>query len=201
MLLSNKALELITSKYEDNHKDRLVHTLGVAEMAEYLAKRYGVDKEKALIAAYLHDYCKYDDTKNAKSILKEEEIQDCEIFPFLYHAYLSAEAYKELFKDNFDEDIYNAIKYHVFGRPNMSLLESIIMIADYTEKNRKYPSCVACRKILVDDDDLNMAIYKSLEWTLEFAMKEGHTPHPAQVLVMEEYKRKVEEDGIRSNNR
>ena len=44
MLLSNKALELITSKYEDNHKDRLVHTLGVAEMAEYLAKRYGVDR-------------------------------------------------------------------------------------------------------------------------------------------------------------
>lgn len=200
MLLSNKALELIKAKYEDNHKDRLTHTLGVAEMAEYLANRYGVDKEKALIAAYLHDYCKYDDVSYAKNVLKEEEIKDCEIFPFLYHAYLSAEAYKELFKDNFDIDIYNAIKYHVFGRPNMSLLEAIIMIADYTEKNRKYPSCVACRKILVDDNNLDLAIFKSLEWTLDFAKREGHTPHPAQILVMEEYERKVKEDEFRNNN-
>ena len=201
MQLSDKAKKLVEEKYNGLHDKRLKHVYGVAKMAEFFFFLYNVDKEKALIAAYLHDYCKYDDVSYAKNVLKEEEIKDCEIFPFLYHAYLSAEAYKELFKDNFDIDIYNAIKYHVFGRPNMSLLESIIMIADYTEKNRKYPSCVACRKILVDDDDLNMAIYKSLEWTLEFAMKEGHTPHPAQVLVMEEYKRKVEEDGIRSTNR
>ena len=43
-------------------------------------------------------------------------------------------------------EIYNAIKYHVFGRPKMSLLEAIIMIADYTEENREYDTCIECRK-------------------------------------------------------
>ena len=75
------------------------------------------------------------------------------------------------------------------------------MIADYTEKNRTYPSCIECRKILVEDNDLNLAIYKSLEGMIEFAKREGLKPHPKQVLVMEEYKRKVEEDVARRNNR
>lgn len=201
MQLSDKAKALVEKKYEDNHKDRLIHTFGVAEMAEYLAKRYDVDVNKALVAAYLHDYCKYDDISIAKDVLTEEELKDCELYPFLYHAYLSAIAYKELFKDDFDIDIYNAIKYHVFGRPNMSMLEAIIMIADFTEKNRKYPSCCKARSILVDEDDLNLAIYKSLQWTIEFVLKEGQKPHPNQILVTEEYKRKVEEDVIRRSNR
>ena len=198
MLLSDKAKALVEEKYDNNHKNRLTHILGVAEMAELLAIRYGVDKEKALVAAYMHDYSKYDDPSIAKDYLTKEEIKECEEYPFLYHAYLSAEAYKKLIGD--DLDIYNAIKYHVFGRLNMSKLEEIIMISDYTEKNRIYPSCVAVRKILVEDNDLNLAIDESLKGMIAFAKEEGHKPHPMQIKIMEEYKRKVEEDVIRRSN-
>lgn len=189
MQLSDKAKELVCKKYEGGHQKRLTHIFGVAQMAELLAKRYGLDVDKALTAAYMHDYSKYDDPKTAVGILTEEEIKECEEYPFLYHAYLSAEAYKRLLGD--DIDIYNAIKYHVFGRPNMSMLEAIIMIADYTEINRKYPSCIAVRKILVEDNNLDLAIYESLKRTIEFAKEEGNQPHPLQLKVMEEYKRKV----------
>jgi predicted HD superfamily hydrolase involved in NAD metabolism len=199
MLLSDKAKALVIEKYKDSHKHRLAHIFGVAEMEEYLAIKYGVDKEKALVAAYMHAYSKYDDPKEAIGILKDEEIKECESYPFLYHAYLSAENYNKLLGN--DLDIYNAIKYHVFGRENMSILEAIIMIADYTEKNMTYPSCIECRKIIVEDNVLNLTIYKSLEGMIEFAEREGLKLHPEQVLVLEEYKRKVEEDVARRNNR
>ena len=76
-------------------------------MASFLAKKYGVDEEKALIAAYMHDYAKYDDPSEAIGILTDKEIEECEKYPFLYHAYLSAIFFKKLVAD--DDEIYNAI--------------------------------------------------------------------------------------------
>ena len=187
MQLSNKAKELVIEKYGKNHEKRLNHVFGVAEMASFLAKKYNVDEEKALIAAYMHDYAKYDDPSEAIGVLDDKEIEECEKYPFLYHAYLSAEAYLKYIGN--DMEIYNAIKYHVFGRPHMSLLEAIIMIADYTEKNREYDTCIECRKILLDGN-FELAIYKSLEYTIENCKKNGELPHPKQLMVLEEYKKK-----------
>ncbi|MBQ9900069.1 MAG: bis(5'-nucleosyl)-tetraphosphatase (symmetrical) YqeK [Acholeplasmatales bacterium] len=187
MLLSDKAKQLVIEKYGDQHEHRLQHVFGVAEMASFLAKKYGVDEEKALIAAYMHDYAKYDDPSEAIGILTDKEIEECEKYPFLYHAYLSAEAY--LANIGNDMEIYNAIKYHVFGRPHMSLLEAIIMIADYTEKNREYPTCIECRKILLDGD-MDLAIYKSLEYTIAHCKENNESAHPMQLLVLKEYEMK-----------
>ena len=36
-----------------------------------------------------------------------------------------------------DEEILDAITYHTTGRPNMTLLDKIIFVADYIEPNRK----------------------------------------------------------------
>jgi len=36
-----------------------------------------------------------------------------------------------------DNDICNAITYHTTGRPNMSMLEKIVYVADYIEPGRK----------------------------------------------------------------
>lgn len=188
MQLSDKALSLVLEKYKDLNQSRLEHTLGVAKMAKLLALRYNVDIEKALIASYMHDYSKYDDINLAKDILSNDDIKECEKYPFLYHAYLSAEAYKRLLGS--DNDIYLAIRNHVFGRPNMTDLEKIIMIADYTEENRKYESCIECRNILLDGN-IDLAIYYSTLKTIEVAMENGGTPHPKQLEVLEEYKRKV----------
>lgn len=178
---------LVKEKLKD-HPKRYKHTLGVAKMAVYLAGVYGIDKEKAEIAALMHDYSKYDDVNDALTLLPDYEIEECEKFPFLYHAYLSAENYLKLVGN--DKEIYNAIKYHVFGRPKMGLLEAIIMISDYTEENREYPDCIKCREILLRGD-FNLAIYESLVNTVNLCIKEGQTPHPKQLLVMEEYKIKA----------
>ena len=189
MQLSDKAKQLVIEKYGDSHGHRLKHVFGVAKMAEYLAEKYGVDKEKALTAAYMHDYAKYDDPAEAIGVLTDKEIEECEKYPFLYHAYLSAIFFKKLVIDN--DLIYNAIRYHVFGRVGMNMLEAIIMISDFTEKNRTYPDCIRCRKILVEDNDIDLAIYESLLATKRHCLEEGNEIHPEQAKVLEEYEEKI----------
>lgn len=189
MQLSKKAYELVYNKYKDTHQNRFLHILGVVEMAEYLAKIYNIDKEKVRIAALMHDYSKYDDFKDACKYLNANDLKECNEYPFLYHAYLSAEAYKRLIGN--DEEIYLAIRNHVFGRIGMTRLEEIIMISDYTEKNRTYKECIEVRDILLSGD-LNLAIYKSLEYTIENCIRNNNIPHPMQIEVLNEYKLKVE---------
>ena len=190
MLLSDKARNLVIEKYKNGNNHRLNHILGVAEMASFLAKKYNCDVEKALIASYMHDYSKYDDVSEIELVLSNEEIEECRKYPFLYHAYGSAYKYKEYFFDDFDADVFNAIYNHVFGRPDMSLLEAIVMISDYTEKNREYPSCIECRNILLSGK-FNEAICYSLEKTIEIVKKDGKNPHPRQLIVYNQYLKKV----------
>ena len=186
MLSLDKVKELVYNKLHD-HENRYIHTLGVVKMASFLADKYNIDKTKAMIAAYMHDYSKYDDINENKKLLTEAEIIECDKYPFLYHAYLSAINYKLL--GGTDNDIYLAIKNHVFGRPNMTPLEKIIMIADYTEENRTYDSCIECRNILLSGN-IDLAIYKSLEYTIEHvSVLGGNSAHPRQIEVFKEYER------------
>lgn len=189
MQSSDLAYKLVNEKYQGGNIKRLKHILGVAKMAAYLAKLYGVDENKALTAAYMHDYCKYDDFSNAGDILTKEELEECKKYPFLFHAYLSAYKYKELIGN--DEEIFKAIYNHVFGRPNMSLLEAIIMVSDFTEENREYDACIECRNLLLKTKDLNLGVYKSLELTIEHLKKNNLDIHPRQLEVFNEYKGKV----------
>ena len=191
MELYEKCKELLISHYGGKHQDRLEHSFGVVEMAEYLAGIYRQDIEKAKVAAILHDYCKYDDIEEVKKYLTEEEIFECERYPFLYHAYGSAYFYKNNIGD--DEDIFNAIYNHVFGRPGMSKLEAIIMISDYTEKNRKYDACKKAREMILDGE-FNQAIVYSLEQTMNLCLREHQNPHPRQLEVYNEY---LEKAGIK----
>ena len=190
MLSSSDARNLVIEKYNNNHMDRLTHIFGVAEMAAYLAEKCGEDVEKALIAGYMHDYAKYDDPATAIGVFTDEEINECRRYPFLFHAYMSAYKYKEFAKDDFDIDIYNAIRYHVFGRVGMSKLEEIVMISDYTEKNRKYPTCIECREIILSGN-MDLAIFKALSYTIEHCHKMGEEAHPEQIEVLKIYKRRL----------
>lgn len=188
MELLDRVQAFVYEHFKDQNIHRYKHINGVAQMAKILANKYNVDEKKAMIAAYLHDYCKYDSKDYIQTLLTKEEIDECDKFPFLYHAYASAYVYKKYFGE--DIDIFNAIYNHVFGRPNMSMLEKIIMISDYTEVGREYESCIECRKILFEDG-IDSAILYSLEKTIEFVKEHGDEPHPRQIMVYKEYLEKV----------
>lgn len=181
-----KAKALVEDKYKNTiHENRLVHILGVAKTAKKLALKYGVSPEKAYLAGLLHDYYRYEDEEVMQKELTKEEIEECEQTKVLYHAYASSAFYLKHIGS--DPDIAYAIKYHTFGRLPMSRLAEIILLSDYIEPSRKYPDCIACRKY-AQKGLFNTAIYYSTYFTINQLKKEGMTPHPYQVEMLNYYK-------------
>ena len=117
---------------------RYVHVLGVQYTCASLAMKYDVDIEKAQIAGLLHDCAKHlsDDIQLKECIKYGLNISEVEgKIPALLHSKLGAYYAKTIYGIT-DEDILNAIVYHTTGRPNMSLLEKILYVADYIEPSR-----------------------------------------------------------------
>lgn len=159
--------------------ERYEHTLGVAYTAAFLASLYGADTKKAMIAGLLHD-C-------AKCIPSEEKLSLCDKYKlevsafekrnlFMLHARLGAKLAEAEYGVT-DEDILNAITYHTTGRPDMSLLEKIIFVADYIEPGRtKAEHLTQIRRLAVCDID--KAVGKILQDTLVYLQKYGREIDP-----------------------
>ena len=164
-------------KYLKKHltKDRYHHTLGVAYTAVAMAMKYNPDTsnadfiKRAETAGLLHDCAKCMNNDKKIKICDEHNIS-CSPFekqhPYLLHGKIGAYIAKSRF-DIYDEDILNAITWHPTGRPNMSLLEKIIFIADYIEPSRKpVPELDLIRKLAFEDIDT--ALIKILSNTLKY---------------------------------
>lgn len=68
-----------------------------------------------------------------------------------------------------DKEVLKAIKYHTSGRPNMTLLEKIIYVADYIEPGRQFPGVEEVRELA--KTSLDQALIKSLQNTITFLLK------------------------------
>lgn len=157
---------------------RYIHTLGVEEKAVELAKKYGVDEEKARIAAILHDIAKSVEVGKLEEVcrkyfadeLTEEDIKITEIL----HGFVGYMIVKEELKIE-DEEILEAIKYHTIGKKGLSKLGRIIYIADGIEKNRDYPNVKKIREIV--DRDLDEGIIYEIDKKIEYLESIGGKIH------------------------
>ncbi|MBQ7433725.1 MAG: bis(5'-nucleosyl)-tetraphosphatase (symmetrical) YqeK [Lachnospiraceae bacterium] len=173
--------KLDTARYE--------HTLGVAYTAACLAMRYGADIQKAEVAGLLHD-C-------AKCIPDEEKLQKCEKHhlpisdaerknPSLLHAKLGAYYARQKYGIT-DEEILGAITWHTTGRPEMTLLEEIVFIADYIEPDRdRAPNLEEIRTLAFTD--LKTAVGAVLAGTLAYVGKRQDALDETTVAAYEYYK-------------
>ena len=141
-------IDTIRKKVKENQSEkRYEHTMGVMYTAAALAMRYHVDVEKALLAGLLHDCAKAYSTN-------------------LEHAKRGAQMARDEYGID-DTDITDAIFYHTTGRPNMTLLDKIIYIADYMEPNRcEAPNLDEIRRLAFEDID--ECLYKILEASLKY---------------------------------
>ncbi len=122
---------------------RFVHSLGVAETAFLLAKRFDLDGDKALCAGIYHDAYRYSADgkciellrKNGFVIEKEEEEE-----PMLLHGALAALHFEEDAGEPVGDDMKKAVRYHTLGSKDMGPLGAAIYIADYIEPGRKHLS-------------------------------------------------------------
>ena len=161
-------------------KDRYDHTIGVMHTAGCLAMRYGTDLEQALTAGLLHDCAKCVPADEKIKLCEKNhiEISDAEYQnPGLLHAKLGAFfARKKYGIEN--EEILRSIESHTTGRPNMSLLDKIIYIADYMEPGRDVaPNLPEVRALAFVDIDA--CLYRILEDTLAYLAEKGATLDPA----------------------
>lgn len=170
-------------KYLKKHltKDRYHHTLGVAYTAVAMAMRYNPDPgnsdfmKRAETAGLLHDCAKCMDNNKKLHICEKNNISYSSFeasHPYLLHGKVGAYIAKTKF-DIQDEDILQAITWHTTGRPDMSLLEKIIFIADYIEPSRNpIPELDAIRQLAFLDID--KAMEKILSNTLKFLEEKGN---------------------------
>lgn len=164
-------------KYLKKHltKDRYQHTLGVAYTAAALAMKYNTDTsnanlvKRAYLAGLLHDCAKCMSDEKKLHICDKNNISYSTMeseHPYLLHGKVGAHIASRKFKIK-DEDILQAITWHTTGRPDMSLLEKIIFIADYIEPSRKpVKELDLIRKLAFEDIDKTME--KILSNTLKY---------------------------------
>ena len=149
---------------------RVRHVLGVEEEAIRLATRYGADVERARVAALLHDCTKKLDLDEQLSLCEQYgvELDDLERVSLkLLHAKTGAAIARDVF--GADEEVCSAILWHTTGRPNMTLLEKVIYLADYIEPNRDFDGVDELRRAVYDDLDrgLELGLRMSVEELLE----------------------------------
>ena len=171
--------------------ERYLHTLGVADEAGKLAARYNADIEKARTAGLLHD-CAKEYTREKKRALCAlygialDEVTDRQID--LTHSVLSAETARREYGVN-DPGIYQAIRFHTTGHEKMTLLDKIIMLADFIEPNREdYPGLEKMRARAYKD--INAALLTGVEHVIAFNEKRGRLIHPDGLDALK-YLRKI----------
>ena len=166
-------------------ESRYEHTLGVMYTSAALAMRYECDLDKALLAGLMHDCAKC--MPNAKKLKTAEkyglEITDLEKKnPFMLYAKVGAVLAEKKY-DITDEEVLGAIRWHTTGRPDMTLLEKIVYVADYIEPKRdKAPNLGEIRKLAFID--LDRALLKILQDTLNYL---GDSPEDVDSMTKSTY--------------
>ena len=124
---------------------RRYHTAGVIECALNINGQVGLDRDKVITAALLHDVAKYTSLQEFPEFTVPEDMPASVV-----HAFLGEYIARTVLGIT-DEDVLSAIKYHTTGRPNMSSLEKVIYTADLLERNRNYFGVNKLRKAVEED--------------------------------------------------
>lgn len=124
------------------NEERYEHSIGTAESAKELAKKYGLDEEKAYFTGLIHDCAKCMPKDEAIKILEEKPSElpllECGEFenPKTHHAPIGVYVARKEF-GIYDEEILSAIRWHTIGKMNMTDFEKVIFIADKIEKRTR----------------------------------------------------------------
>lgn len=173
--IKNQLKEILSEK-------RYKHSLGVADEAEKLARRYGADVHKAYLAGLVHDCAKEYDPNDMENILRTKYGISADymsrLMPKILHGQLGAcDAQSKFFI--YDPEVLDAVRYHTTGKGSMSLLTKIIYIADYIEPGRDFDGVEALRKKAYEN--LDEAIILGIDETIKDLLNRGLVIHPDTV--------------------
>lgn len=175
--------KLLRSRLSDY---RYNHSLCVADSAVELARKYGADPEKALVAGLLHDITKEADRSEHFALFEESKMNLSELErrnPKLWHA-MSGAAYLNAKLNIADKEILDAVRYHTTARADMTLLEKVIYIADFISADRVYDDVDVVRELAAKDLDKTMMYTQ--RYSINELLQKGSPIHPDSVACYNE---------------
>ncbi len=171
-------VDLLKQKLDDY---RFNHSLCVAKEAKRLAQKYGADPEKAYLAGLLHDITKNEPRDFHLNYFKEFDIILTDVenkSDRLWHAISGALFVKNELK-LLDEELVLAIRYHTTAKSDMTKLEKIIFVADFTAEDRSYKDVCVMRELA--DKSLEEAMIYALSYTINKLVENKQQVHPDAV--------------------
>ena len=157
---------------------RYQHTLNVKKMAVKLARRYGVQEEKAARAALLHDAATEIPKEEMKALMAQypQYAEGGESRPVpVWHGVCAAILARTEWGVT-DEAVLSAIACHTAGKPGMTKLDKVVYLADMTSKERDWPGVNKLRKL--EMKDLDAAMLAALKQTNDFVLSQDKPPGP-----------------------
>lgn len=184
-----KALRLVKEQLTER---RYVHTIGVIEAAIELAERYGVDKDKAELAAIFHDYAKFRDKEEMRRIIIDQKMpQDLlQFHDELWHAPVGAYLVEKEAGVS-DDEVLEAIRCHTSGKINMSTLDKVLYVADYIEPGRDFPGVEQVRESA--KSSLDIAVIQAMKNTITYLLTRNQPVYPDTFHAYNDMTMKVKE--------
>ncbi len=167
-------IELLKEELKENLSEkRYLHSIGVMNMCEKLANKYGGDVKRAKLIGLVHDMAKEMSDKEMLEYVEKNNIEVSEVekfVPQILHGKIAACMSKKRY--DFDDEMCEAIAYHTTGKENMTLLQKILFVADKIDETRKYEGVEDLRKIAFKS--LDKAIIKNIDETLKINLNSNN---------------------------
>ena len=160
-------------KYRSSYGQNLLqHARETANLAGIMASELGLNPKIARRAGLLHDV--------TKALPGPEQLKLCDKYgmmldtfershPKLLHAKSGAAVAGAVFGES--AAVQSAICWHTTGKPDMTLLQKILYLADYMEPNRDFPGVERLRALA--QHDLDEAVLLGLEMSLDLLTETG----------------------------
>lgn len=186
-MIINCTLEELRSYLQEKlTPKRYQHSINVAELAERLAGKIGIDTERAYIAGLLHDCGRgMSDDELLVHVYSDDMRPDAIEMrqPVLLHAVYGTVIAERQFSVT-DIELLRAIRNHTVADTGMSVLEKIIYLADMIEPDRKFDGIKRLRKLAATDLDTAMLV--AFDISIKYVIKTGKLLHPKTVAARNE---------------
>ena len=170
-------------------EERFIHSLGVMDLSEKLAKIYSIDAGKAKLAGLIHDAAKQLPKETMFNLLEKAyqgKEKDEIVFSNkgLWHGPAGSVYVREIFA--VDDEVASAVFYHTIGKEKMTMLQKIVFLADCIEVNRdsEFDWAKDLRKLA--ETDLDGAIIIAVNQSLKSIIDRNLIIHPGSVSLRNE---------------
>lgn len=171
---------------------RFEHTLCVAELAESLAKRWGLDPDRARLAGLLHDLGRSVPVGKMPAYARRRRLKVPALsgiiknHPILLHAYISEDLARRRFGIK-DEEILAAVRRHTLGDASMSRLDRLLFVADACSADRRFPGVERLRRSAFKD--LDRAFAAVVRNKLDYVRGSDQWVHPMAMRLWNSLKK------------